>query len=141
MEFTVTGTVARIVTTVGLSKADRPPLRGPKTACDDPAGGASRRAVSSTVERIAALTDCDGRVFGHTYKPWVQDCGVLSVSCGFVGKPQDGAPRACFALLEANVDGVTTSLERTAYDAVAVAREMQSVGLPDELADKLVAAA
>jgi predicted phosphodiesterase len=87
------------------------------------------------------LTDCDVLVFGHAYKPWVHDYGVLFVSCGSVGKPQDGDPRACFALLEANVDGVTTSLERTAYDAVAVAREMRSVGLPDELADELVAAA
>jgi hypothetical protein len=33
-----------------------------------------------------------------------------------------------------------SSSQRVAYDALAVAREMRTVGLPEELADKLVAA-
>jgi putative phosphoesterase len=83
-----------------------------------------------TFERIATLADCDVLVFGHTHKPWVDEYGgVLFVNCGAVGKPKDGDPRASFAV------------ERAAYDALAVAREMRAVGLPDELADKLVAAA
>jgi putative phosphoesterase len=95
-----------------------------------------------TFERIAALADCDVLVFGHTHKPWVHEYGgVRFVNCGAVGKPKDGDPRASFAVLEASADGVSASIERAAYDALAVAREMRSVGLPNELADKLVAAA
>jgi predicted phosphodiesterase len=95
-----------------------------------------------TFERIAALADCDVLVFGHTHKPWVHEYGdVLFVNCGAVGKPKDGDPRASFAVLEEAKHGVTVSIERAAYDALAVAREMRAVGLPDELADKLVAAA
>ena len=67
--------------------------------------------------------------------------GVLFVNCGSVGKPKDGDPRASFAVVEAAEDGVSVSIERAAYNALAVAREMRAVGLPDELADKLVAAA
>jgi putative phosphoesterase len=94
-----------------------------------------------TFERIAALADCDILVFGHTHKPWVHEYGgVLFVNCGSVGKPKDGDPRACFAMLEASDDGVSITIERAEYDAIAVAREMRAAGLPAELADKLVAA-
>jgi diadenosine tetraphosphatase ApaH/serine/threonine PP2A family protein phosphatase len=67
--------------------------------------------------------------------------GVLFVNCSAVGKPKDGDPRASFAVLTASDEGVSVSIERVAYDALAVAREMRAVGLPDELADKLVTAA
>jgi putative phosphoesterase len=95
-----------------------------------------------TFERIAALADCDVLAFGHTHKPWVHEYGaVLFVNCGSVGKPKDGDARGSFALLEERTDGISVTIERAAYDALAVAREMRSSGLPDELADKLVAAA
>ena len=95
-----------------------------------------------TFERIAALADCDVLVFGHTHKPWVQEYGgVLFVNCGSVGKPKDGDPRASFAVLSESDAGVAASIDRVAYDALAVAREMRAVGLPGELADKLVKAA
>jgi putative phosphoesterase len=95
-----------------------------------------------TFERIAALADCDVLVFGHTHKPWIHEYGgVLFVNCGSVGKPKDGDARAAFAVLEADGNVVTPSVRRAEYDALAVAREMRTAGLPDELADKLVAAA
>ena len=95
-----------------------------------------------TFERIAALADCDVLVFGHTHKPWIHEYGgVLFVNCGSVGKPKDGDPRAAFAVLEVRGDAVAPSIHRVAYDALAVAREMRAAGLPDELAEKLVAAA
>ncbi|HYZ77904.1 MAG TPA: metallophosphoesterase family protein [Gaiellaceae bacterium] len=95
-----------------------------------------------TFERIAALADCDVLVVGHTHKPWIHEYGgVLFVNCGSVGKPKDRDARAAFAVLEATDDGVAASIRRTAYDALAVAREMRTAGLPDELAEKLVAPA
>jgi putative phosphoesterase len=95
-----------------------------------------------TFERIAALAECDVLVFGHTHKPWVHEYGgVLFVNCGAVGKSKDGDARASFAMLEGAVEGVSVSIERAAYDALAVAREMRAVGLPKELAENLVAAA
>jgi putative phosphoesterase len=95
-----------------------------------------------TFERIAALADCDVLVFGHTHKPWRHEHGgVLFVNCGSVGKPKDGDPRASFAVLGEGEAGLEVTIERVAYDALAVAREMRAVGLPDELADKLVKAA
>jgi putative phosphoesterase len=95
-----------------------------------------------TFERIAGLADCDVLVFGHTHKPWIHDYGgVIFVNCGSVGKPKDGDARAAFVVLEAQRDHVSASIHRASYDALSVAREMRTVGLPDELAEKLVAAA
>ena len=95
-----------------------------------------------TFERIAALAGCEVLVFGHTHKPWIHDYGgVRFVNCGSVGKPKDGDARAAFAVLETRGDDIAASIQRVAYDAHAVARQMRAVGLPDELADKLVAAA
>jgi putative phosphoesterase len=94
-----------------------------------------------TFERIAALADCDVLVFGHTHKPWIHEYGgVRFVNCGAVGKPKDGDARAAFAVLESRGAEVSASIRRVEYDALAVAHVMRSVGLPDELADKLVAA-
>ena len=95
-----------------------------------------------TFERIAALAECDVLVFGHTHKPWVHEYGgVLFVNCGAVGKPKDGDPRGSFAVLSSVEGDVSVSVERVEYDALAVAREIRAVGLPGELADKLVGAA
>jgi putative phosphoesterase len=95
-----------------------------------------------TFERIAALAECDVLVFGHTHKPWVHEYGgVVFVNCGSVGKPKDGDARGSFARLAENDDGISVTIERAAYDAPAVAREMRAVGLPEELAGKLVGAA
>jgi hypothetical protein len=66
---------------------------------------------------------------------------VLFVNCGAVGKPKDDDPRASFAALDSSKGGVAGSIERADYDALTVAREMRAVGLPEELADNLVAAA
>jgi putative phosphoesterase len=94
-----------------------------------------------TFERIAAGADCDVLVFGHTHKPWVREYGgVLFVNCGSVGKPKDGDPRGCFAVLSAGGDGLGVEIARIEYPADPVADEMRSVGLPEELAVKLVEA-
>jgi putative phosphoesterase len=96
-----------------------------------------------TFERIAAGSDCDVLLFGHTHKPWIQAYGgVLFVNCGSVGKPKDGDPRAAFAVLELDpAGGVRASIERVPYDAQSVSREVLAAGLPGEYAEKLLAAA
>jgi putative phosphoesterase len=97
---------------------------------------------ASLYERLAAAEEADTLVFGHTHKPWVREHGgVLFVNCGSVGKPKDGDPRAAFAVLEADPAGVRVAIERVAYDAAAVARDVEDAGLPGELAEKLVLAA
>jgi putative phosphoesterase len=93
-------------------------------------------------ERLAAAESDPVLVFGHTHKPWVHEYGgVLFVNCGSVGKPKDGDPRGAFAVLRATPAGIDVTIERVPYDSDAVAAEVREVGLPEEFADKLVAAA
>jgi putative phosphoesterase len=95
-----------------------------------------------TFERIAAGADCDVLVFGHTHKPWVHEYGgVLFVNCGSVGKPKDGDMRAAFAVLATDDTDISVSIPRVGYPAAQVATELKTIGLPHELADKLLAAA
>ena len=97
---------------------------------------------ASLYERLAAAEEANVLVFGHTHKPWVREYGgVLFINCGSVGKPKDGDPRGAFAVLEQEGRGVRVRIERVAYDAEAVAREVAAVGLPGEFAEKLVLAA
>ena len=96
---------------------------------------------AKTFERIAAGSDCDVLVFGHTHNPWIHEYGgVLFVNCGSVGKPKDGDPRGGFAVLEASGDGVEARIERFAYDVEYAAGQVAESGLPDEYAEKLLVA-
>jgi putative phosphoesterase len=98
---------------------------------------------ASLYERLAAAETADALVFGHTHKPWIHTFGgVLFVNCGSVGKPKDGDPRGAFAVLDTDESGaVRARIERVAYDADAVAREVAAAGLPAEYAEKLLIAA
>ena len=97
---------------------------------------------ASLYERLAGAEEAHVLVFGHTHKPWVHEYGgVLFVNCGSVGKPKDGDPRGAFAILRPVRDTVEVHIERVAYDAQAVAREVRDAGLPEEFADMLLVAA
>jgi putative phosphoesterase len=94
-------------------------------------------------ERLAGAEEADAMVFGHTHQPWMHEFGgVLFVNCGSVGKPKDGDPRGAFAVLDLDEHGaVGARIERVAYDAESVAREVAAAGLPAEFAEKLLVAA
>jgi putative phosphoesterase len=102
---------------------------------------------ASLYQRLARGEEARVLAFGHTHKPWVREHGgVLFVNCGSIGKPKDGDPRGAFAVLRAAGDAtagdpVAVTIERAAYDADAVARDVREVGLPVEFADTLVRAA
>ena len=92
-------------------------------------------------ERLAGAEDDDMLVFGHTHQPWIREHGgVLFVNCGSIGKPKDGDPRAAFAVLKPEDDRLFARIERTKYNADAVASELAAAGLPGEFAEKLVLA-
>jgi putative phosphoesterase len=85
----------------------------------------------SSFQRLAASSNADVIVFGHTHKPYVKDVdGVLFVNDGSVGKPKDGDWRACYLILE---NGAAT-LRRVAYDVAAAAAAIRATDLPHEFA-------
>ena len=83
------------------------------------------------------MAECDVLIFGHTHIPWTREiAGVRFVNAGSVGKPKDGDPRACWALLTVNEDGATEiEFRRVAYDVAAMAATIRAAeGLPDHFA-------
>ena len=85
----------------------------------------------SSFQRLAATSNADAIVFGHTHKPYVKDVdGVTFVNIGSVGKPKDGDWRACYALLD---DG-KAAFRRVEYDVKAAAAAIRATELPHEFA-------
>ena len=85
----------------------------------------------SSFQRLAATSNADAIVFGHTHRPYVKDVdGVTFVNIGSVGKPKDGDWRACYALLDAG----KAAFRRVEYDVKTAAAAIRATDLPHEFA-------
>lgn len=91
----------------------------------------------SSFERLAATSDADVIVFGHTHKPYTKLVnGVWFVNAGSSGKPKDGNWQPCYAVLDLATDPPATFV-RVPYDVAAVAGAIRASDLPDEFAADL----
>jgi putative phosphoesterase len=91
------------------------------------------RALSS-FQRLAQTSEADVIVFGHTHVPYTKNVdGVLFVNVGSVGKPKDGDPRACYAILDLT-STEPVSFHRVAYDVTSAAQAVRDSELPDKFA-------
>ncbi len=98
--------------------------------------------------RIVRAADADLLCFGHTHKPYHR---VLpdpesrwgkrhAVNIGSVGKPKDGDPRSCYAVLEldpAREVPVEVEFVRVRYDVERAAQAVEESPLPDAFAEAL----
>lgn len=84
---------------------------------------------------VHALTaEADVVVCGHTHIPYVKRVrDVLFVNVGSVGKPKDGEPKACYALLELSVNEVKVDFRRVEYDLTRIEQQILATDLPREL--------
>ena len=91
------------------------------------------RALSS-FQRLAATSNADIIVFGHTHKPYTKSVdGVTFLNVGSVGKPKDGDWRACYAVLD-TTDMPSAVFRRVEYDVKQAAAAIRATELPDEFA-------
>ena len=91
------------------------------------------RPVSS-FERLAASSNADVILFGHTHKPYRKDVdGVLFVNVGSVGKPKDLDWRACYVVLSLDRDP-SAEFRRVEYDVKSAASAIRTTDLPHEFA-------
>jgi len=82
--------------------------------------------------------DADILIYGHTHKPYRKDFGgKIFINAGSVGKPKDGDPRACVALIEIAADRVNVEFLRTPYDVEKAAAAIIASGLPAYFVDRL----
>jgi diadenosine tetraphosphatase ApaH/serine/threonine PP2A family protein phosphatase len=91
----------------------------------------------SSFQRLAATSETDVLVFGHTHKPYTKRVdSVLFINAGSVGKPKDGDPRACYVVLDTTGE-VDVEFRRVPYDIQAVASAIRRSELPDKFATDL----
>jgi putative phosphoesterase len=90
----------------------------------------------SSFQRLAASSNADVILYGHTHKPYTKAVdNVLFVNVGSVGKPKDGDPRACYAILDAQAP--VAHFVRVEYDVAAAANAVRASELPTEFATDL----
>jgi putative phosphoesterase len=90
----------------------------------------------SSFQRLAAASNADVILYGHTHKPYTKSVdNVLFVNVGSVGKPKDGDPRACYAILDTTEPGAR--FVRVDYDVATAANAVRASGLPAEFATDL----
>lgn len=88
----------------------------------------------SSFQRLAATSDADVLIYGHTHKPYTKRVGgVLFVNAGSVGKPKDGDPRACYVVMDTTGD-VSVEFRRLSYDVARMAQAIRDSDLPDKFA-------
>ncbi len=87
---------------------------------------------------MGAKVDADIFIYGHTHKPYRKDFGnKVFINAGSVGKPKDGDPRACVALIEITADRVNVEFLRIPYDVEKTAAAIVTSGLPAYFAERL----
>ena len=89
-------------------------------------------------QEMAQKGDADIMIYGHIHKPYRKDIGgKVFINAGSVGKPKDGDPRTCVAIMDITPDAVKTKFVRVPYDVEKVAAAISASGLPDYFAEKL----
>jgi len=74
-------------------------------------------------------------IFGHSHMPFVrQAVGICWINTGSVGRPDDGDPRATYALLDLAPGALAVSHHRVEYDVARAADAIRTAGLPEEFA-------
>src|SRR5919109_3398988 len=88
----------------------------------------------ATMERLLDMAEADVLVCGHTHIPYhrILPSGRHIVNAGSVGKPKDGNPQACYAVLEANNSELVVSFRRVPYDVERAAKAIEASDMPHE---------
>lgn len=90
-----------------------------------------------SLTRMLESIDTDILVMGHTHKPYHRVInGIHLINDGSVGKPKDGDPRACYAIINID-DDIEVDFRRVEYPIDKVAKEIIEFGLPPAFAKDL----
>jgi len=93
-----------------------------------------------SLTRMLGSIDVDILICGHTHKPYHRIVnGIHIINDGSVGKPKDGDPGACYAVIELD-ETISIEFRRVEYPVASVADEVIKAGLPRAFAEALLTA-
>ncbi len=91
------------------------------------------------LRELAALAQAEVVVCGHSHQPLAREAGgVWFINGGSVGRPDDGDPRASYAILQFEAGGVQATHYRVTYDVAGAVAAVRSRNLPEPFAQMLV---
>jgi len=97
---------------------------------------------ATPIDRLVELADmskADLVVCGHSHQPFVRQVnGVWFINTGTVGRPDDGDPRACYAMLELKSKKLEVTYHRLAYDIERTVEAIRKNGLPEDFAQMIL---
>jgi predicted phosphodiesterase len=80
-----------------------------------------------------------GIIFGHSHQGFARQIGgTWFINTGSVGRPDDGDPRACYAVLEVAAAAINVEHFRVEYDVERAVVAIREKGLPEAFAEMLI---
>ena len=107
-----------------------------------PASDKEHLTVETPVARLrelARMADAEVILCGHSHQQFArQTDGVWFVNPGSVGRPDDGDPRASYAILHLKHGTLAAEHYRVAYDVQATVEALRAAHLPEAFAQMLL---
>lgn len=107
-----------------------------------PASNTEHLGPETPLERLQELAEmarADIVICGHSHRPWARKVGaVWFINTGSVGRPDDGDPRACYAILWLGPRFFRLRHYRVAYDVERAAAAIRKHKLPEALAQMVL---
>ena len=119
-----------------------------------PASNEEHLTPDTPVERLRELAEMTARkaggdqdsgekadliICGHSHREFARQVdGTWFINTGSVGRPDDGDPRACYAVLQLGQEGVLVEHFRLEYDVEGAVAAIREKGLPKAFAQMLL---
>jgi putative phosphoesterase len=88
---------------------------------------------------LAKLAAADLVICGHSHQPFTRQAGdAWFINTGSIGRPDDGDPRAGYAVLELTPETIQVQHFRLEYDIHRAAAEARQRGLPEAFAQMVL---
>ncbi len=91
---------------------------------------------------LASVAEADLVVCGHSHRPFVREAGgACFINTGSVGRPDDGDPRACYAILQTGPGSAQHPQVRhcrVVYDVGSAVAAIREQGLPEAFAQMMM---
>ena len=93
----------------------------------------------SRLRELAAIAKADIIIFGHSHVPFVKQVqGVWFINTGSVGRPDDGNPAACYAMLTIGPRTLSVKHYRLPYDVDRTVDAVRRHKLPETFAQMFI---
>jgi putative phosphoesterase len=91
------------------------------------------------LHELIEIADADIIICGHSHRPFKRKFeGVWFINTGSVGRPDDGDPRACYAIVQIKPRFFQLRHYRVEYDAERAAAAIREAGLPESFAQMVL---